>query len=182
MLLKIIFDNLTKKNLLKFNANWIDESMKMKNVCFASSKVSKEFIESTLNMIIMMYIVYRCLQNDDEIFEKSKIETRNDILKFYKNLASSLYLSIEFSAELFSFNRRFLATIKTSIFSAIDDVIIDRWLWNFSTMRMKLNQLLNQNTSKLFVKKIWTNTLKIMSEFLKMIKKAKKLCFEINSF
>ena len=182
MLLKIIFDNLTKKNLLKFNANWIDESMKMKNVCFASSKVSREFIKSTLNMIIMMYVAYRCLQNDDETFEKSEIEIRNDVLKFYRNLASSSYFSIEFSAKLFSFSRRFLATIKTSIFFAIDDVIIDRRLWNFSTMRIKLNQLLNQNTSKSFVKKIRTNILKIMSEFLKMIKKAKKLCFEINSF
>ena len=49
-------------------------------------------------------------------------------------------------------------------------------------MRMKLNQLFNQNTLKLFIKKIWTNTLKIMSEFLKIIKKAKKLYFKINSF
>ena len=49
-------------------------------------------------------------------------------------------------------------------------------------MRMKLNQLFNRNTSRSFVKKIRANILKIMSEFLKMIKKAKKLCFEINSF
>ena len=47
---------------------------------------------------------------------------------------------------------------------------------------MKLNQLFKRNTSRLFVKKIQTNTLKIMFEFLKMIKKAKKLYFEINSF
>ena len=156
--------------------------MKMKNVYFAFSKVSRKFIESTLNIIIMMYVVYRCLQNNDEIFKKSEIEIRNDILKFYRNFALFLYFSIEFSAELFNFNRRFLATIKISIFFAIDDVIVDRRLWNFSTMRMKLNQLLNRNTSRSFVKKIRANILKIMSEFLKMIKKAKKLCFEINSF
>ena len=99
--------------------------MKMKNVCFAFSKVSREFIESTLNMIIMMYVVYRCLQNDDETFEESEVEIRNDILKLYRDFASFLYLSIKFSAELFNFSRRFLATIKTSIFSAIDDVIVD---------------------------------------------------------
>ena len=139
VLLKIISDNLTKKNLLKFDANWVDESMKMKNVCFAFSKVSKEFIESTLNMIIMMYVVYRCLQNDDETFEESEVEIRNDILKLYKDFASFLYFSIEFSAELFSFNQRFLATIKILIFFAIDDVIVNRRLWNFSTMRIKLN-------------------------------------------
>ena len=51
-----------------------------------------------------MYIIYRCLQNDDEIFKKSEVEIRNDILKLYKNLASLLYLSIEFNAELFNFN------------------------------------------------------------------------------
>ena len=78
--------------------------MKIKNVCFAFSKISLKFIKSTLNMIIMIYVVYRCLQNDDETFEKSEIEIRNNILKFYKNLASFLYFSIEFSAELFSFN------------------------------------------------------------------------------
>ena len=50
------------------------ESMKMKNVCFAFSKVSQKFIESTLNIIIMIYVAYRCLQNDNEILEKSKIE------------------------------------------------------------------------------------------------------------
>ena len=110
------------------------------------------------------------------------VDARNNISKLYRDLASSSYFSIEFSAELFSFSRRFLATIETSIFSAIDDVIVDRRLWNFSTMRMKLNQLLNRNTSRSFVKKIRANTLKIMSEFLKMIKKAKRLYFEINLF
>ena len=102
--------------------------MKMKDVCFAFSKVSRKFIESTLNMIIMMYVVYRCLQNDNEIFEESKIEIRDDILKLYKDFASFLYLSIEFSAKLFNFSRRFFATIKTSIFFAIDDVIVNRRL------------------------------------------------------
>ena len=156
--------------------------MKMKNVCFTSSKISREFIESSLNIIIMMYVVYRCLQDDDETLEESKVEIRNDILKLYRDLASFLYLSIEFSVKLFNFSRRFLAIIKTSIFSAIDDVILDRRLWNSSTMRMKLNQLLNRNISRSFVKKIRTNTLKTMFKFLKIIKKAKKLCFEINSF
>ena len=42
--------------------------------------------------------------------------------------------------------------------------------------------MLNRNTSRSFVKKIRTNTLKTMFKFLKMIKKAKKLCFEINLF
>ena len=79
-------------------------------------------------MIIMMYVVYRCLQNDNETFEELKVEIRNDILKLYRDLASFLYFSIEFSAELFNFNQRFLATIKTLIFSAIDDVIIDHRL------------------------------------------------------
>ena len=76
----------------------------------------------------MMYVAYRCLQDDDETFEESEVETRNDVSKFYKDLASFSYLSIEFSAELFNFNRRFFATIKTLIFSAIDDVIVDRRL------------------------------------------------------
>ena len=79
-------------------------------------------------MIIIIYIVYCCLQNNNKIFEKSEIEIRDDILKFYKNLALFLYLSIEFSAKLFNFSRQFLATIKTSIFSAIDDVIVDHRL------------------------------------------------------
>ena len=128
MLLKITFDNLTKKNLLKFDANWVDESMKMKNVCFAFSKISRKFIESTLNMIIMMYVAYCCLQNDNETFEKLKIKIQNDILKLYRDLASLLYFSIEFNAELFNFNRRFFATIKTLIFFAIDNVIVNRRL------------------------------------------------------
>ena len=139
MFLKVIFDNLTKENFLKFDANWIDESMKIKNVYFASSKVSRKFIENTLNMIIMMYVIYHCLQDNDEIFKESKIEIWNDILKLYRNLALFLYFSIEFDAELSSFSRRFFTIIKTSIFFAIDDVIVDCRLWNSSTMRMKLN-------------------------------------------
>ena len=128
MFLKITFDNLTKKNFLKFDANWVDESMKMKNVYFASSKISRKFIKSSLNMIIMIYIVYRCLQDNDETFEESEIKIRNNILKLYKNLASFSYLSIKFSAELFNFNQRFLATIKKLIFFAIDNVIVNRRL------------------------------------------------------
>ena len=100
----------------------------MKNVCFAFSKISQKVIKKSLNMIIMMYVAYRCLQNDDEIFEKSKVEIQNDILKLYKDLASFLYFSIEFSAELFNFSQRFFATIKTLIFFIIDDVIINRRL------------------------------------------------------
>ena len=182
MFLKIISDNLTNENLLKFNANWIDESMKKKNVCFAFSKILQEFVRSTLNMIIMMYVIYCCLQDDDETFKKSEIKTRNNILKFYRNLASFLYFLIKFSAELFNFDRRFSAIIKSFIFSAIDDAIVDYRLWNFSTIRMKLNQLLSRNTLKLFIKKIRANTLKIMFKFLKTIKTAKKLYFEINLF
>ena len=54
-------------------------------------------------MIIMMYIAYHCLQNDDETFEKLKVEIRNDISKLYRDFALFLYFLIEFSAELFSF-------------------------------------------------------------------------------
>ena len=102
--------------------------MKIKNVCFAFSKVSREFIENRLNMIIMMYIVYRCLQNDDEILKKVKIKIRNDISKLYRDLVLFSYFSIEFNAKLFNFNRRFFTTIETSIFFAIDDVIVNRQL------------------------------------------------------
>ena len=55
-------------------------------------------------MKTIVYVVYRCLQNDEKIFEKLKTEIRDDISKLYKNLASSLYLSVEFSAKLFNFN------------------------------------------------------------------------------
>ena len=41
-------------------------------------------------------------------------------------------------------------------------------------MRIKLNQLFNRNTLKFFIKKIKTNILKIMSEFLNAIKQVKK--------
>ena len=77
-------------------------------------------------MKMIMYVVYRCLQNDEKIFEESKTEIRNDILKLYKDLALSSYFSIEFSAELFNFDRRFLTTMKALIFSAIENVIVDR--------------------------------------------------------
>ena len=42
--------------------------------------------------------------------------------------------------------------------------------------------MFNRNTLKSFVKKIRANILKIMFKFLIIIKKAKKLCFEINLF
>ena len=128
-----------KKNLLKFNADWISKSMKKKNICFAFSKVSRRMIGDNLNMKTIIYVVYRCLQNDEKTFEKSETKIRDDISKLYKNFVSSLYFSIEFSAKLFNFDRRFLTTMKASIFSAIEDVIVDRRIWNFSTMRMKLN-------------------------------------------
>ena len=99
--------------------------MKKKDVCFIFLKVSRKIIDNILNMKIIMYIVYRCLQNDEKIFKTSKSETRNDILKFYKNFALLSYFSIEFNAELFNFNRYFSMTIKTSTFSAIENVIID---------------------------------------------------------
>ena len=72
-----------------------------------------------------MYVVYRYLQNDEKIFEKSEAEIRDDISKLYKDFASSSYFSIEFNAKLFNFDRRFSTTIKTSIFFAIENVIVD---------------------------------------------------------
>ena len=170
MSLQIIFDNLTKKNLLKFDANWVNELMKKKNVCFMFSKISRRVIDDNLNIKIIVYVVYHCLQNDEKIFKKLKIKIWNDISKLYKNFVSSSYFSVEFNAKLFNFNRRFLTTMKASIFSAIENVIVDRRIWNSSTIRMKLNQLFNRNTLKLFIKKIKTNILKIMSEFLNAIK------------
>ena len=41
-------------------------------------------------------------------------------------------------------------------------------------MRIKLDQIFNYNTLKLFIKKIKTNILKIMFEFLNAIKQIKK--------
>ena len=76
-------------------------------------------------MKTIMYVIYRCLQNDEKFFEKSKTKIRNDILKLYKNFASLLYFLVEFNAELFNFNQHFSMMIKTSIFSAIEDIIVD---------------------------------------------------------
>ena len=89
------------------------------------SKVSRKIIDDILNMKTIMYVVYRCLQNDEKTFEKSKAEIRDDISKLYKNLASSSYFSIKFNAKLFNFDRHFLITIKASIFSAIENAIVD---------------------------------------------------------
>ena len=133
-------------------------------------------------MKTIVYVVYHYLQNDKKTFKKLKIKIQNDISKFYKNLVSSLYLSIKFSAKLFNFDRYFSMTMKASIFSAIENVIVDYWIWNFSTMRMKLNQLFSRNTSKFFIKKIKANILKIMFKFLNAIKQIEKWCFEIKSF
>ena len=159
-----------KKNFLKFDADWINESMKKKNICFTFSKVPREIIDSILNMKMIVYVIYRCLQNDEKILKKSNAKTRNDISKLYKNFVSSSYFSIEFSAKLFNFDRRFSMTMKASTFFTIENVIVDCRIWNFSTMRMKLNQLFNHNTLKSFIKKIKMNTLKIMFEFLNAIK------------
>ena len=70
--LQIIFNNLTKKNLLKFNADWINELIKKKNICFAFSKISRKIIDDNLNMKMIMYVVYHCLQNDEKTFKKLK--------------------------------------------------------------------------------------------------------------
>ena len=182
MLLQITFNNLIKKNLLKFNADWVNELMKKKNVCFAFSKVSRKIIDDILNMKTIMYVIYHCLQNDEKTFKKLKTKIWDDISKLYKDFVSSSYFSIKFNAELFSFDRCFSITIKASIFFAIENAIIDRWIWNFSTMQMKLNQLFNRNTSRSFIKKIKTNILKIIFEFLNAIKQIKKWYFKIKSF
>ena len=137
--LQIIFNNLMKKNFLKFDADWISESMKKKNICFAFSKISRKIIYNTLNMKMIIYVAYRCLQNNEKILKKLNVKTRNNILKFYKDLASPSYFSIKFNAKLFNFDRRFSTIMKTSTFSAIKNVIIDCRIWNFSMMRMKLN-------------------------------------------
>ena len=42
--------------------------------------------------------------------------------------------------------------------------------------------MFSRNTSRLFIKKIKANILKIMSEFLNTIKQAERWCFEIKSF
>ena len=123
--LQIIFDNLTKKDFLKFDANWVSELMKKKNIYFAFSKISRRIIDDILNMKTIMYVIYCCLQNDEKIFKKSKTKIWNDISKFYKDFVSSSYLSIKFNAKLFNFDRRFLMTMKTSIFSTIENAIID---------------------------------------------------------
>ena len=72
--------------------------------------------------------------------------------------------------------------MKTSIFSAIEDAIINYRIWDFSTMWMKLNQLFSRNTSRFFIKKIKTNILKIMFKFLSAIKQVERWYFKIKSF
>ena len=100
--------------------------MKNKNVCFTSSKISRKIIDDTSNMKTIMYVIYYCLQNNEKTFKKSKAEIRNDISKFYKNLVSLSYLSIEFNVKLFSFDRRFSTTIKALIFFIIENAIVNR--------------------------------------------------------
>ena len=90
--------------------------MKKKNICFMFSKISRRIIDDNLNIKTIMYVIYRCLQNDEKTFKKLKTKTQNDILKLYKNLASPLYFSIKFNIKLFNFDRRFLMTMKTSFF------------------------------------------------------------------
>ena len=99
--------------------------MKKKNVYFTFLKVSRRVIDDNLNMKMIIYVIYRCLQNDEKTFEKSETEIRDDISKFYKDFASSSYLSVEFNAKLFNFDQCFSMTIKASIFSAIENVIVD---------------------------------------------------------
>ena len=163
-----------KKNFLKFNADWVSKSIKKKDVCFAFLKVSRRIIDGNLNMKMIVYIAYRCLQNDKKIFKKSKIKIWNDISKFYKDFVSLLYFSIKFSAKLFNFDRHFSTMMKALIFFTIENVIVDCWIWDFSAMRMKLNQLFNRNTSRFFIKKIKVNILKVMFEFLNAVKQAEK--------
>ena len=50
-----------KKNFLKFDADWINESIKKENICFAFLKVSRKIIDDILNMKTIVYVVYRCL-------------------------------------------------------------------------------------------------------------------------
>ena len=88
-------------------------------------KVSRKVVDNSLNIKMIVYIVYRYLQNNEKTFKKLKIKIRNDILKFYKNFVLLLYLSIKFNANLFNFNQRFSTTIKTLIFFAIHNVIIN---------------------------------------------------------
>ena len=76
-------------------------------------------------MKTIMYVAYRCLQNDEKIFEKSKTKIRNNILKFYKDLAPPSYFSIKFNIKLFNFDQRFLTMMKASTFSAIEDAIVN---------------------------------------------------------
>ena len=139
MFLQIIFNNLMKKNFLKFNADWVNELIKKKNVYFTFSKVPRKVIDNNLNMKTIVYIVYHCLQNDEKTFEKLKTKIWNDISKFYKDFASPSYFSMKFNAKLFNFDQRFLTMMKALIFFTIENVIVDRRVWNFSTMRMKLN-------------------------------------------
>ena len=127
----------------------------------------------------MLFIIICKMMKKLSRNQKQKFET---IYQNYKNFASLSYLSVEFSAKLFNFNRRFSMTMKASIFFAIENAIVDRRIWNFSTMRMKLNQLFNRNTSRSFIEKIKANILKIMFEFLNAIKQVKKWCFRIKSF
>ena len=99
--------------------------MKKKNVYFAFLKVSRKIIDDNLNMKTIVYIIYRCLQNDEKTFEKLKTKIRNDISKLYKDFVSPSYFSVEFNAKLFNFDRHFLMIMKASIFFTIKNVIVD---------------------------------------------------------
>ena len=100
--------------------------MKKKNIYFAFLKVSRRVIDNFLNMKTIVYVVYRYLQNDEKTFKESEAKTRDDIFKFYKDLTPPSYLSVEFSADIFNSDRRFSTAMKASIFSAIEDAIVDR--------------------------------------------------------
>ena len=64
--------------------------MKKKNIYFTFSKISRKVIDDNLNIKIIVYIIYRCLQNDKKTFKKLKTKIWNDISKLYKDFASLL--------------------------------------------------------------------------------------------
>ena len=48
--------------------------MKNENVCFTFSKISRKIIDDILNIKMIVYVIYHCLQNDEKIFKKSETE------------------------------------------------------------------------------------------------------------
>ena len=180
--LQVTSDNLTKEDLLEFGADWVSEPMKKGDVCFASPKVPRRVIGGTLDMKTIVYVAYRCLQNDGETLEEPEAGTRDDISKLYRDLAPPSYLPVEFSAELSSSGRRFPAAMEAPTFSAIGDAIVGRRVWDSPAVRMELDQLFSRNTSRPFIEKVRANTLEAMSGFLDAVKQAERWCFGTKSF